>query len=125
VGGVRHPQHTQTGSNSSTIAADSSNCVTNTRCCRCSLCAPDDRWKYHPKHVEQFPDINELCNFVSCWIYYGILLAHPVLHISRIRVNRHKTGRETENLYNRILSYLVSNTSDTDLFRFFFSRFLQ
>jgi len=24
VGGVRHPQHTQTGSNSSTIAADNS-----------------------------------------------------------------------------------------------------
>jgi hypothetical protein len=34
VGGVRHPQHTQTGANSSTIAADSSNGVTNTRCCR-------------------------------------------------------------------------------------------
>jgi hypothetical protein len=34
VGGVRHPQHTQTGSNSFTIAADSSNGVTNTRCCR-------------------------------------------------------------------------------------------
>jgi hypothetical protein len=34
VGGVRHPQHTQTGSNSSTIAADSSNGVTNTRCFR-------------------------------------------------------------------------------------------
>jgi hypothetical protein len=33
---VRHPQHTQTGSNSSTIAADSSNGVTNTRCCRYS-----------------------------------------------------------------------------------------
>jgi hypothetical protein len=31
--GVRHPQHTQTGSNSSTIASDSSNGVTNTRCC--------------------------------------------------------------------------------------------
>src|SRR5215475_9380771 len=30
---VRHPQHTQTSSNSSTIAADSSNGVTNTRCC--------------------------------------------------------------------------------------------
>jgi len=29
-------QHTQTGSNSSTIAADSSNRVTNTRCCRYS-----------------------------------------------------------------------------------------
>jgi hypothetical protein len=32
----RHPQHTQTGSNSSTIAADSSNGVTYTRCCRYS-----------------------------------------------------------------------------------------
>jgi hypothetical protein len=31
-----HPQHTQTGSNSSTIAADSSNGVTSTRCCRYS-----------------------------------------------------------------------------------------
>ena len=40
VGGVRHPQHTQTSSNSSTIAADSSNGVTNTRCCRYScLCS--------------------------------------------------------------------------------------
>jgi hypothetical protein len=36
VGGVRHPQHTQTGSNSPTIAADSSNGVINTRCCRYS-----------------------------------------------------------------------------------------
>jgi hypothetical protein len=37
VGGLRHPQHTQTGSNSSTIASDSSNgVVTNTRCCRYS-----------------------------------------------------------------------------------------
>jgi len=33
---VRHPQHTQTSSSSSTIAADSSNGVTNTRCCRYS-----------------------------------------------------------------------------------------
>jgi hypothetical protein len=40
------------------------------------------------KHVEQFPDINKLCNFVSCWIYIGILLgAHYIYHISRIRVN--------------------------------------
>jgi hypothetical protein len=22
------------------------------------LCAPDDGYKYHPKHLEQFPDIN-------------------------------------------------------------------
>jgi hypothetical protein len=58
MGGVSHPQHTATGSNSSTIAADSSNGVKKIRCCRYYLCAPDDGWKYHPKHVEQFSDIN-------------------------------------------------------------------
>jgi hypothetical protein len=45
---------------------------------------------YHPKHVEQFPDINKLCNLASCWIYeyIGIQLgARPILHISRIKVN--------------------------------------
>jgi hypothetical protein len=26
-------------------------------------------WYFHPKHVEKFPDINELCNVASCWIY--------------------------------------------------------
>ena len=36
--------------------------------------ASDDGWKYHPKHVEQFPDINKLCNFASCWIYVEIYL---------------------------------------------------
>jgi hypothetical protein len=33
-------EHTQTSSNSSTIAADSSNGVTNTRCCRYSCMRP-------------------------------------------------------------------------------------
>jgi hypothetical protein len=52
------------------------------------VCAPDDRRKYHPKYVEQFPDINKLRNVESCWIHIGILLgAHYILHISRIRVN--------------------------------------
>jgi len=37
-------------------------------------CAPDDGWSYYPKHVEQFPDINKLCNVASCWIYIGIYL---------------------------------------------------
>jgi hypothetical protein len=53
------------------------------------VCAPDDGWKYHPKHVEQFPDISKLCDVASCWIYEytGILLgARPILHISRIKV---------------------------------------
>jgi hypothetical protein len=55
------------------------------------VCAPDDGWKYHPKHVEQFTDINKLCNFASCWTYIGILIGAPhILHISRIRVNRRK-----------------------------------
>jgi hypothetical protein len=53
------------------------------------VCAPDDGWKYHPKHAEQFPDKNKLCNVASCWIYeyIGITLGvHYILHISRIRV---------------------------------------
>jgi len=29
-------------------------------------------WRYHPKHVEQFPDINKLCKVASCWIYIRI-----------------------------------------------------
>ena len=36
------------------------------------VCAPDDGWRYHPKHVELFPDINKLCNVASCWIYSRI-----------------------------------------------------
>jgi hypothetical protein len=58
------------------------------------VCAPYDWWKYHPKHVEPFPDINKMCNVVYCWIYeyIGILLgAHPILYNSRIRVNREIT----------------------------------
>ena len=29
---------------------------------------PDDGWRYHPKHVEQFTDINKLYIVASCWI---------------------------------------------------------
>ena len=50
VGGVPHPQHTV-----DTI-----------------VCAPDDGWRYCPKHVEQFPD--KLCNVASCWIYVRTFL---------------------------------------------------
>jgi hypothetical protein len=38
------------------IAAGSNNGLTNTRCCRYGVCAADDGWWYHPKHVEQLPD---------------------------------------------------------------------
>ena len=57
---------------SSTIAAGSSNGVTNARCCSTVVCAPDDGWRNHPKHVEQFSNINKMCNVASCWIYIGI-----------------------------------------------------
>jgi hypothetical protein len=39
-------------------------------------CAPNDGWRYHPKHAEQFPDINKLCNVASCWIYSRIRLGN-------------------------------------------------
>ena len=38
------------------IAAGDNNGVTNTRSVDTVVCAPDDGWRYHPKHVEQFPD---------------------------------------------------------------------
>jgi len=38
------------------------------------VCAPDDGWRYHPKHVEKFPEINKLFNVASCWIYTRIYL---------------------------------------------------
>jgi len=36
------------------------------------LCAPDDGWKYHPKHVEHLTDINELYTAAYCWIIIAI-----------------------------------------------------
>jgi len=30
--------------------------------------APDDRWRYHPKHVQQLAGINKLHIVASCWI---------------------------------------------------------
>jgi len=56
-------------------------------------------WKYHPKHVGQFPDINKLCNVAPFWIYEytGIPLgAHPILHFSRIRVKSEITAVTNE-----------------------------
>ena len=47
VGGVCHPQHTKTSSTSSTIAADSNNGATSTRCCRYS-CLRSSWWVMVP-----------------------------------------------------------------------------
>jgi hypothetical protein len=60
-------------------------------------CAPDGGWKYHPKHVEKFPDINKVCNIKNCWIYIWILLGtHPILHISKIKFKElsHEMGKK-------------------------------
>ena len=35
---------------------------------------------YHPKHVEQFPDIIKVCNVASCWIYIRIYGLKPLLN---------------------------------------------
>jgi hypothetical protein len=34
--------------------------------------APDDGWRYHLKHVEQFTDINKLYIVASRWIIIDI-----------------------------------------------------
>ena len=33
--------------------------------------APGDGWRYHPKHVERFTDINKLYIVASCWTIIG------------------------------------------------------
>jgi hypothetical protein len=43
-------------------------------------------WVAYATHSTLKPVPNKMCNAASCWIYVGILLAHPILHISRIRV---------------------------------------
>jgi hypothetical protein len=62
------------------------------------VCAPDDGWRYHPKHVEPFPDISKLCNVASCWIYsrihnictshtqswsYAVIIIIIIIHLQR------------------------------------------
>ena len=85
MGGVHHPQHTQTVSNSSTIAAGSSNGVTIPDAVDTVVCAPDDGWRYHPKHVEQFPDINKLCySCILLDIYWNIFTMHGPINVKCI-----------------------------------------
>ena len=49
--------------------------------------APDDERWYHPKRVEQFPDINKLCNVASCWIYIGMSFKYYVIHTAYYRTS--------------------------------------
>ena len=60
------------------------------------VCAPDDGWWYHPKHVEQFPYMNKLCNVASCWIYIGILEQTTCVKTSWILTNTNSTWMVTD-----------------------------
>jgi len=41
------------------------------------FCAPDDGWRYHPKHVEQFPDkIDCVKLHLVGYIYWNVLTMH-------------------------------------------------
>jgi len=72
--GLRHPQPTQTGSNSSTIAAGSNNGVANNRCCRFS-CLRSWWWVVlQPEKCRAVFRSNKLCNVGSCWTYIRIQL---------------------------------------------------
>jgi hypothetical protein len=44
--------------------------------------ALDDGWKYQPEHVEQFTDINKMCNVASLLcIYWNILTMHGPMNV--------------------------------------------
>jgi hypothetical protein len=82
VGGVRHPQHTQTSSNTSTIVAGSSNGVTNTRCCRYN-CLPSWWWLVLPPETcRAVSKYFKLCNVSSCWIYVYWNIVHDTFDYS-------------------------------------------
>ena len=80
-------------------------------------------WYLHPKHVEQFPDINKLCNVASCWIYSGIFLrcTDPwtlnVWNISRngyrsqLTSNLEKVQREKD---HKVLKFSNGSEEDVD-----------
>jgi len=69
------------------------------------LWAPDDGWSYHPKHVEQFADINKLCIVASCWTiidtYYAM---HGPLNIKYSLLTERKTFciKRLHNIYSNL-----------------------
>jgi len=62
--GIRRPVTFTTGRVTVSLIPDTVDAV---------LCAPDDGWGYHPKHVEQLTDLNKLYPVASCWIIIAIL----------------------------------------------------
>jgi hypothetical protein len=94
-------------SNSSTIAVGSRYGRTSAKCCRYSLRVPDDGWRYQPKHVERFPDINKLCNVASCWTYIGtekMILRELERLLKSICPDKFITDLSTSALFNDAVS---------------------
>jgi hypothetical protein len=56
---------------------------------------PDDGWRYQPKHVEQFTDINKLYIVASCWTIIGLELHFWKPHSTNVR---HIISRSTKGL---------------------------
>jgi hypothetical protein len=50
----------------------------------------------HPKHVEEFPDINKLCKVASCWIYIGINIEPHSQNSTEVDTETKENMRKTE-----------------------------
>ena len=62
------------------------------------LCAPDDGWWYHPKHVEQFPHKINCVTFASCWIFIGTFYA--IKGKGKVHPRTGHGGPEGEQMYS-------------------------
>jgi hypothetical protein len=66
------------------------------------ICAPDDEWRYHPKHEEQFTNTNKLYIVTSFWkiidIYFTRHGPSNVKHILHHSVLEMAIRSETGNI---------------------------
>jgi hypothetical protein len=59
------------------------------------VCAPDDGWRYYPKHVEQFSR-NKLCNVAAHWKYItrNVLTMRGPLNVKKVGVEFSAAAQE-------------------------------
>ena len=72
------------------------------------VCAPDDGWKYHPKHVEQFPYINKLCKVASFWNIFTIFTMHGPITVKSTKnyFGCHLCSAHRRKIYNHMSVWL-------------------
>jgi hypothetical protein len=86
----------------------------------------DDGWKYHPKHVERFTDINILYRVASCSIifdiYMSLLLSRKLKFIKNKHINNSKIEIWTLLICSKLLAtgYVLSTVPWNDT-RFIFN----